>query len=206
MKNYLFLILITFSIYSKAQDCSVAYQYVLGGRFFIKIPDCLEYQDRIMKKNVDHIHQQMGINYDDKVVFQRKGMNDAYLTVRQPSYEKVFYEMHLTEAETFKKLGSAFTPSEITAYSNDILATMKSSNSILLLNWDKPYNVKIGNLSVLKISYVRQFTGNEAVKNTSYYIQDNDRLHIISLSYRVSQAEIWQSVMSKIILSLTTNQ
>ena len=113
--------------------------------------------------------------------------------------------MKISEVGTFKKLGSTFTPSEIALYSNEIHKSLKSVNSILLLKWDKPKNVKIGNLWALKVSYERKIDENEIVRNSSYYIQDNDRIHNISLSYRTEHAEIWKPIMSKIILSLNTN-
>lgn len=202
MKKIVYINFILFSLLFYSQDCSVYYQYALGDRFYIKIPDCLEYQDGIMKKNNDYYHQRAGYSYDDKVVFQRRGMNDSYLSVRQPNYEKVFYEMHKKEKGTYRELGSAFTSSEIKTYSNEILQPLKSTKSVALLKWDKPNNVKIGHLWALKVSYVRKIGGNDAVRNTTYFIQDNDRIHMISCGYRLEIEEIWKPIMIKTILSL----
>ena len=201
MKNLLLFLFIALSTVYKAQNCSITYQYALGDRFYIDIPDCLEMQDGEYKRMAENFQQSMGNHISsDRVVFQSIGTNG----IRKTDFVRVIYNSHYFGPGELKKLGSPFTQVEMNAQSNATLQSFKQSYGVKILSWNKPVNVKIGKLYAMKQSYTRQMSGQPPVAASIYYIQDYDRMYEITTSYRMAEADKWKPLMSKIILSLKT--
>lgn len=139
----------------------------------------MEEQIGNMKKLSEKFQKEIGKTYDDKVVIQRKGLNESYNTNKEPSYEKVFYEMQQAKNGDFKKIGSPFTADEMTELFTFVINQFKSSTYVTLNSSEKPINVKIGALTAIKLTYVRKAFNNEPVHKNTYHIQDSERLYLI---------------------------
>ena len=88
---------------------------------------------------------------------------------------------------------------ELDEYFKDEVVTPMTLMNIKLINW---YPLEFGNvngLSYIKISFTRQMANNPIVKVIGYKFFNTDEAVEITLSYRLSESEIWEADFSKVI-------
>lgn len=61
---------------------------------------------------------------------------------------------------------------------------------------------KINNQIALKISYTRRLFSNPPVRVDIYLFENKDRLHRVTLSYRLSDRKLWKSKLEYMLNSL----
>jgi hypothetical protein len=174
----------------------------------ISIPNNMEIQSGNYKKLVKPYLN--GYKYevsDNKIVFQQKGLND--LTEQGfSSYVRIIIQTEIGNFGDFEKLTKKLsaTPQEILELNKVYKSQIEQSftgGALKLITWNDVSFVTINGISALKVSYLRQLHDNPYVVVNMFYFQNNDRAHVLTLSYRQSGATIWKPLLSKIANSFT---
>lgn len=138
-----------------------------------------------------------------QLVFQPKGSNELDKEAFS-KYSRILINYNKGEYGDFYKWNEKyeFTDSEykeLDEYFKDEVVTPMSLMNIKLINW---YPLEFGNvngLSYIKISFTRQMANNPIVKVVGYKFFNTDEAVEITLSYRLSESEIWESDFSNVI-------
>ena len=176
----------------------------------IDLPPTMEVQAGEYKEFVDNGLVSLGLHVE-QLVAQQKGLNE----IRRPTgkYARV---MVGTEIGSYGDYGTLnfdiheYTQSDIAEL--DII--IKQQNQQELANIQQPglgqmkiikwYPIKleiINGMSCLHISYTRQLNDNLLVLVHMYGFQNNDRMHRLTMSYRLSEADYWQADFTDILNS-----
>jgi len=173
---------------------------------YISIPDNLEVQSGLYKQLSEIIHLHMGtVKYEtleNRIVFQQKGANIGSGT---DTYARIILKTYSGRDGEYPRLNSNFKVSnaEITQLSNDF-KTHGFNDLIKLITWYGIENVRLNEkYNGIKISYLRQAQNNPYVYVEIYQINNNDRLHEITLSYRQKDSAMWKPLYEKIKESIT---
>jgi hypothetical protein len=154
-------------------------EYKIPNTGIIKIPDNME-----QRENND--------NTENRIIFQnKKSIN---------SYSRVIINTKIGEYGDFKQ---TIPESEIEANNLTLKQNYENSlpNGTVMLKWFKPSNVTINGFSAFKVMYIRQFSTDSPALVTLYTIQNNDRIHYLTVSYTIKDENIWKPLFTKIVNS-----
>lgn len=174
----------------------------------INLPKEMEVQAGTFKEKNDVYAKDLLGNLDNhqSLVFQQKGLNSADSNSFK-TYARVVVDTYKGKKETYKKLSQTnnLNNDDIGFYKNNFeiqvqniwpRAKMKliRSNEILIST--------VGNNYCTKHSYIRQLENSPPVFVEVFRIQNNDRVHLITFSYRIKDETQWKKVMEKILKSI----
>lgn len=74
--------------------------------------------------------------------------------------------------------------------------------NIKTIHWYGINPVKINDQNALEISYLRQLGNNPYFAVRAYYFENNDREHLVTVSYRLSDEKVWKPLFIKSLKSL----
>lgn len=179
---------------------------------FISIPSNIEIQsgqykeinDAYLKEIMDQFDYEL---LDDRVIFQQKGLN----TSKKDSFETYVRVIIETDKGTIGDYDTLKTelnasPTELAELGKIIkpeLENILSKTGINMLEWYEPLTVTVNGVDALKISYSRQLNNNPPVLVEIYEFYNNDRMHRLTLSYRVEESKIWKSLLEDVLRSFT---
>lgn len=162
------------------------------------IPGELEVQGSNYREMVDQELKGQGYTYEllqNKVVFQQKGLNEGETT---DTYIRIIINTYIGKdgdypiQETSEEDIAIAIPEIIKSFEN---------KGIQIIKHNGMENVKIGkNYLALKSSYIRKIGNNPNVYVASYAINNGDRMHTITISYRTNISSVWER-NSEIILN-----
>lgn len=176
----------------------------------ISIPEEMELQSGNYKKHVDEYKAELFEKLDielsgSSIVFQPRGVNNlekegSYL------YARIIIDTQIGKTGDYNKLSTILTASKSELSEIDIelkkqVQTLLSKGDIKLLDWLGVSIIKINDYSVIKTSYLRQLNNNPIVKVESYMYQNNDRSHLLTMSYRIQDEDKWKDLFSNILNS-----
>ena len=172
---------------------------------FIDVPVSMELMSGTYKEFNNQILKQLEIEAP-QVIFQQKGLND-YSSETFKHYVRVILETQVGKLGEFEKLN--FNPSKITANEINELnqffkeKTTSDLNSIHqnIISWYPIKIEKINGMSCLHVSYQRRLNDNPIVLVNTYIFQNHDRIHSLTLSYRMNETEIWKDDLDTILKS-----
>lgn len=190
----IFLITLCFiSLSIKAQYTT----YTIEGVGSISVTDDLELQGGNYKKMIDSYLNSRHINFDSRVVFQPKGLNALDKEIN--SYCRIIIETLYGDYEPL----SSKVPKVSVGELRDLSAVMKQSliegfagTSLQLINFFGSTIVNINNQVAIKTSYTRRLGDNAPVRVDVYHFQNRDRMHSLTLSYRIEDADLWKEKLS----------
>jgi hypothetical protein len=81
------------------------------------------------------------------------------------------------------------------------VATEFKGTALKLIDWYGCSFVVINGKQCLKISYKRQLGDNPEVHVDMYRFQNNDRMHTLTIAYRVSDSETVKPIFTKVVNS-----
>lgn len=176
----------------------------------IAVPPTLELRDdnswtALAKEIVnDNIitHKKIEIN-KSQLVFQPKG-TDKFTEEALSKYARIMIYYSKGEPGDFYKWNKKFDFSdkeykELNEYYKNELDKLMTTLDGEIIEW---YPLKFGNingLSYMKVSFTRQTKNNPIVKVIRYNFFNWDEAMEITLSYRLSEMEIWASDFNKVI-------
>ena len=193
MKKILLITLFFISLSIKAQYTT----YTIDEVGSISVTDDLELQGGNYKEMVDSYLNSRHINFDSRVVFRPKGLNA--LDKEANSYCRIIIETLYGDYEPLYSKIPQVSVNELRGLS----ASMKQSliegfagTSLQLINFFGSTIVKINNQVAIKTSYTRRLGDNAPVRVDVYHFQNRDRMHSLTLSYRIEDAALWKEKLS----------
>ena len=193
MKKILLIVLCFISLSIKTQYTT----YTIDEVGSISVTDDLELQGGNYKEMVDSYLNSRHINFDSRVVFQPKGLNALDKEVN--SYCRIIIETLYGDYEPLYSKIPQVSVNEL----RELSATMKQSliqgfagTSLQLINFYGSTIVKVNNQVAIKTSYTRRLGDNAPVRVDVYHFQNRDRMHSLTLSYRIEDAALWKEKLS----------
>jgi hypothetical protein len=211
MKTLLFTLLISFT--GNAFSQSQAAQTLLTGweRIyvrnvgFIDMPSNMEVQSGTYQEIMNSYYNRLEIDAP-QLVFQQKGLNSTSNSSFQ-KYGRVILETQIGSYGDFQPLSfniSTVTASEISELNQTFKQKTTSDLTSIghtLIEWYPLKVKKVNGLPCIHVSYKRQLGTNPIVLVNYYIFQNNDRMHSLTLSYRVSETSIWKTDFDRILSS-----
>jgi len=169
------------------------------------LPPTLEIQGGDFRTLMIEGNRRLGVDAS-QVTAQPKGLNDFAQQGLQ-KYARVILRTSQSTPGDFEKLDfkpSSYSASEIseinTLYKNN-MKNQLSKIQMKLLYWH-PLKIEIINgMTCLHTSYRRQLKDQPIVQVDTYIFHNYDRMHMLTLSYRISESSHWKSDFSKILAS-----
>jgi hypothetical protein len=172
----------------------------------IDLSPSLEIQGGKYKEFNAKARQSMGeylkINFDQpKLTIQPKGVNEFNQKALK-NYIRIMIETIPGEDGDFDKINEEINISkkELTELSqefkNQILQSF-SGTTLKLIEWYPTEIVELNNMSAIRISYKRQLKNQPYVLVEIYRIQNFDRMHSLTISYREKEKSIWKDIISE---------
>ncbi len=213
MKTIIIIFILIFGIESWSQQLPIPSENLKQGwtRQFIKdlglidIPPSMELMSGTYKECNNQILKQLEIEAP-QVIFQQKGLN-AYSSETFKHYVRVILENQVGKLGEFEKLN--FNPSKISNSELNELnqffkeKTTSDLNSIHqnIIHWYPIKMEKVNGMSCLHVSYQRRLNDNPIVLVNTYIFLDHDRIHSLTLSYRINETDIWKDDLDTILKS-----
>lgn len=171
---------------------------------YYDLPPTLEIQKGKYKSYIDKKTKLLGYDSSGDLVAQTKGLNDSKIT---NNYARVQLETTIAEEGKYEKLDFDITENSqefIQEFESNFKSTVQKKFKQLNINIKKWYPSKmevVNGMSCIHASYIRQFKNAPIVVVHLYLFQNNDRLHMLTLSYRLSEIEYWKTDFDKILSS-----
>lgn len=193
MKKILLITLCFISLSIKAQYTT----YTIDEVGSISVTDDLELQGGNYKEIVDSYLNSIHINFDSRVVFQPKGLNALDKEVN--SYCRIIIETLYGDYEPLSSKVPKVSVNELRelseAMKQGLIKSFKGT-SLQLINFYGSTIVKVNSQVAIKTSYTRRLGNNAPVRVDVYHFQNRDRMHSLTLSYRIEDAALWKEKLS----------
>ncbi len=169
----------------------------------IDLPPTLEIQGLEYKKGMDNYR---AFGKIPVLVAQQKELNNGDKESSK-RYARVMIETIYGKDGDFEKLNfniKKLRVDSIGQLDKDLKTQCdKGLNKInqKLIEWYPVTLEKINGMSCIHISYTRQLYNNPVEKVDLYRFQNNDRIHGLILSYRISESEIWKNDFDAVLKS-----
>lgn len=213
MKKTSFLILFSvLLIQSSFGQISPPPQLTTGWeRIYIKnvgsfdLPPTMEVQKGKYKEFNDEIRKIKGFDAT-QITAQQKGLNE-FGKEGFAKYARVMLETTFGSIGDFEKLNfniSEYTQADIAELNTIYKQQLQQSfygTGLKLIEWYPLKLEKVNGMSCIHISYKRQLQDKPYVLVHIYYFHNNDRMHNLTLSYRLSEADYWKASFATILKS-----
>ncbi len=174
-------------------------KYDIEGLGEIYIPPELEIQEGKFKELTDKFREINGLT-EKQIVFQQSGLNkfkkDAFA-----SYARVIIK---TQMEKIGDVGTLYdlpiSDTELKEF--DKLLKKQYELSFKITEWYPVKIVEVNGMSAILISYKRKIGDNPEAFVRIYQFHNYDRIHTITLSYRITEEDKWRTMFDKILSSL----
>lgn len=215
MKNFVFIvsILLFKMICSNGQSLPFPLNPVESNwtRFLIKnvgsidFPNYMEVQKGQYKKMADSIKRENEIGTTD-IVIQTKGHNE-FDPEGWEKYGRILINTTLGNPGDFVKLNfrlSDYTKEDILEMEKELkngLTLMFKKQNGKIIEWFPLKIEKINGMSCIYHKFERQMKNNPIVVVNSYLFFNYDRIHTLTISYRINESEFWKQDMEKVLNS-----
>ncbi len=174
------------------------------------LPPTMEIQNGRYKEFMVEQHRVKG--YDTpKLTAQQKGLN-TYNNNSFNRYARVIFITDYGQSGDYATLDfniNQYSQSEISEL-NEITRqnTVQSfvGTEMKLIEWYPLKIESVNGMSCIHIKYKRKIADSPEVLVNSYYFQDFDKMHTVTLSYRISESSYWREDFAKILKSIRINK
>ena len=208
----LFLILVLFTAVNTFSQGQAAQALLTGWeRIYIRnvgyidMPPHMEVQAGTYQEIMNNYYNRLEVDAP-QLVFQQKGLNSNTSSSFQ-TYGRVLVETQIGNYGDFQPLsfniGTVTAPEINELNLNFKQKTISDLASIghSMIEWYPLKVKKVNGLPCIHVSYRRQLGTNPVVLVNYYIFQNNDRMHSLTLSYRVSESGIWKTDFDRILTS-----
>lgn len=169
------------------------------------LPPTMEIQKGKYQKFIDEIKKTEG--YDvTQITAQQKGLN-TFSEADFERYARVMLETKYDSPNGFEALNfnifkypKAYINELNTVYKDQISQNLHNTSQ-KLMEWQPVKLERVNGMSCIHVSYHHQLNNNPEVLVHMYIFQNSDRVHTLTLSYRVSEASYWESDFKTILKS-----
>ncbi len=169
------------------------------------LPPTMEIQKGKYKEYADKVNHIFG--YDaSQLVAQQKGLNDLGASAFE-KYARVMLETTIGAPGDYGKLQDdlpAIDAAEIanmTATFKNQVADGLAATGTKVIKFDPVRFEKVNGMTCLHISFERQAPNKPPVLVQAYYFHNYDRKHVLTLSYRTSESDIWKADFATVLKS-----
>ena len=144
----------------------------------------------------------------DRVIAQPKGIND-FDPVALKKYCRIIVKTERGTKGDYVKLDEPLLVSEaeLKEFDEERKNQVEQETAILnakgikrtILSWQPAKITRVNGVDVLVISHTRSINDAPSVLVQVYMIQNNDFMHLIAISYRESEKDIWADDLGKVI-------
>ncbi|MCG3873085.1 hypothetical protein [Psychrobacter sp. Ps7] len=205
------MLLLLASSLSNASDINFQ-KYSIPNLGEISIPLSMELQGGRYKElnnevlEIINARADLGLSKDGRYVFQQKGLN-SFDKNGFNTYARIIIH---TTLGNYSEYASLKDPYALTAFERNQLSKQLRTQTtqslakinIKIIRWYGINPVKINDQNALEISYLRQLGNNPYVAVRAYYFENNDREHLVTVSYRLSDEKVWKPLFIKSLKSL----
>ena len=169
------------------------------------LPPTMEVQKGKYKEFVDEIKKIKGFDAT-QLTAQQKGLNE-FGKEGFEKYARVMVETTFGSVGDFEKLNfniATYTQADISELNTTYKQQIQQSfigTGLKLIEWYPLKLEKVNGMSCIHISYKRQLQDKPFVLVHIYYFHNNDRMHSLTLSYRLSEVDYWKSDYATILKS-----
>jgi hypothetical protein len=174
----------------------------------IVLPIELELQEGKLKMLTDDFLLKILDNSENHkcVVLQQKGLNSSEENSFK-TYVRVVIVTYTGENGSYKILSETnnLNKEDIENYKKNFETDRKNNWPLTnnkLISSNEPYISKIGNYYCTKHNYTRQMGESPPVFVEVIRVQNNDRVHLITFSYRIKDELLWKPVLEKVYKSI----
>lgn len=169
----------------------------------IDIPPTIELQDKEKNPILSAANQ-------DAIYFQQKGLNDLSKDAFK-TYVRVILENQIFNPGEVETLDSRYyLSSEELSELDNILKPQYENQFTRIINWFPIELVDVNNIRALKIHYTRVGNNKDKlpVDVKIYKFQNYDRIHSLTLTHRLKDANKWNNILDDILNSfeITNNR
>jgi hypothetical protein len=167
----------------------------------IKMPPTLEVQAGSYQSLAISGHNyRAGQEYvSDRLVFNQKGLNNKE-SESYDTYVRVMLSTERDKAGTFGSFTQKLNPTAEEIKDADAAYLEEARKSLQpetrLVKWLGVTQDVVNGMNCYKISYQRQQAENPVVLVSTYFFEDDDKMHILTMSFRTSEAERWESTLN----------
>jgi hypothetical protein len=164
---------------------------------FIDIPPSMEVQKGSYKDFADNLKEQNGTEISN-IVIQTKGAND-WNKQGLIKYSRILISTTYGNSGEFGSLNVPITKDdleqlpEIDKFLKAQLIQSFEGMPYKLIEWRGTAFERINGMACLIFSYTRIIDGKTPVLVTTYNFSNNDRSHLLTFSYRLSETDIWKN-------------
>lgn len=197
--NLIILIIISSSCFGQHVKLKTGWQRVsIPEVGFIDIPPSLELQNKVNNPLLSAANQ-------NALYIQQKGLND-YKQSSFITYVRVIVETVISGDNEYETLDTKYYASQAELKEIDNVLKPQFENPYTkILNWFPTSTIDINDIRVLLIHYTREGNSKDKypVDVKMYKFQNYDRLHTVTVSYRIRDKYKWNSVLEDVIKSFT---
>lgn len=169
----------------------------------IDLPPNMEIQGGNYKKIMEKGKAEYGISAS-KVIFQQKDLNKLNQNSLK-TYARVFIRTEQGSNGDYQKLKTGkITVTDLeslnSSYKNEIQQSASTANA-KILEWYTAKKTVVNGMNCMTLGYKRQLGENKPVKVSMYLFQNNDRMHILTFEYRISESKEWEPTFENILKS-----
>lgn len=204
----LILILISVSVFSQSKNNT---KYLIKNVGSISIPASMELQSGKYKELSETYQKELSKYFDfeissNRVVFQQNGLN-KFNNEGFKRYARVIIETTFGNKNDFEKLDfdiNQFSQTDVQEL-NETFKKQIGQNfygtPLKLITWYNLKVEKINGMSCIHIKYKRQLKSSPYVMVNMYIFHNNDRMHTLTMSYRLSEKNYWETYYYNILKS-----
>ena len=199
------LLLVTFNLVSFKKTNQILKIDYFGE---INLPDEMEIQAGELKNLTNAYGKTLFSNNEkhESLIFQQKGLNSSDANSFK-TYARIVIDTYKSEKGTYKNLSESnnLNKDDIDFYLNNFQIQVQNvfpKMKMKLISTNETIISKIGKHFCTKHSFVRQLENSPPVFVEVIRVQNNDRVHLISFSYRIEDELRWKPIMQNVLQSI----
>lgn len=160
----------------------------------MQIPPTMEVQNDAYRLKSDISHETQKQVDSGAVIVQQKGLNNATKEAFSRYARVMINTVHVSDLPKLnEKLN--LSQKEISDFGEEIKNAIITNESKMpghkFLKWGKPEIRHINGVDCFYLNYNRQFKNNPVVNCEKYIFFNHDRVHHLTISYRLNAADYW---------------
>jgi hypothetical protein len=171
----------------------------------IEVPNALELQSKDYQEKGREYYEKFNFYpVPGRAVFQQLGVNDLDRDALS-LYVRIIHETRLGAEGDFPEVGvdPEVSDADIAEVNAGMKAQMMQTNAMgfELTRWIGTEMVILNGQHALHVAYERRMNSNPVVRVDRYSFFNNDRMQVLTLSYRLSETARWQPILESALNS-----
>ena len=175
----------------------------------IDLPPTMEVQGGKYKEFSDNMLASRGFIDSSQLIAQQRGLNEY--NEQSKKYARIMLKTDMGKYGDYEKLNfniNNYTKTDIdeldTIFKKEMQQQLSEASrldlgKLKLIEWYPLKLKRINGMSCFHISYIRQMNDNPLVIVDMYLFDNNDRVHILTMSYKLSEVESWKNDFTHVL-------